>query len=122
MKKFATDDDFDLFLAENSSLDESIAGQPGDELVKRFIGNIQTYEREKSRGKNLPDPIEEIKNVMRRRGLTNNDLKPCVGSSGNVCDILMRRRPLSLRMIRNLHDFLGIPGEILIQPYEYARR
>jgi HTH-type transcriptional regulator/antitoxin HigA len=122
MKKFATDDDFDLFLAENSSLDESIAGQPGDELVERFIGNIQTYEREKSRGKNLPDPIEEIRNVMSRRGLTNNDLKPCVGSSGNVCDILMRRRPLSLRMIRNLHDFLGIPGEILIQPYEYARR
>jgi HTH-type transcriptional regulator/antitoxin HigA len=122
MKKFATDDDFDLFLAENSSLDESIAGQPGDELVERFIGNIQTYEREKSRGKILADPIEEIKNVMSRRGLTNNDLKPCVGSSGNVCDILMRRRPLSLRMIRNLHDFLGIPGEILIQPYEYARR
>lgn len=122
MKKFATDDDFDLFLAENSSLDESIAGQPGDELVKRFIGKIQTYEREKSRGKNLPDPIEEIKNVMRRRGLTNNDLKLCVGSSGNICDILLRRRPLSLRMIRNLHDFLGIPAEILIQPYEYAWR
>ena len=122
MKKFATDDDFDLFLAENSSLDESIAGQPGDELVKRFIGKIQRYEREKSRCKNLPDPVEEIKNVMSRRGLTNNDLKPCVGSSGNVCNILMRRRPLSLRMIRNLHDFLGIPAEILIQPYEYARR
>lgn len=50
----------------------------------------------------LPNLIEEIKNVMRRRGLTNNDLKPCIGSSGNVCDILMRRRPLFLRMIRNL--------------------
>jgi len=122
MKKFTTDDDLDQFLAGNTSLDEANAGQPGDELVERFIGKIQSYERAKSGYKNLPDPIEEIKNVMRRRGLTNNDLKPCVGSSGNVSDVLMRRRPLSLRMIRNLHNFLGIPAEILIQPYEYTRR
>lgn len=122
MKKFTTEDGFDLILAGNSSIDEADAGQPGDELVERFISKIQTCELEKSRYKNLPDPIEEIKTVMRRRGLTNSDLKPCVGSSGNVSDILMRRRPLSLRMIRNLHNFLGIPAEILIQPYEYARR
>ncbi|MBU0966735.1 MAG: transcriptional regulator [Proteobacteria bacterium] len=117
MKKFRTDDDFDLFPAENSSLAEYSAAQPGDELVEKFICKIQTYELAKSRCKNLPDPIEEIKRVMRRKGLTNNDLKPCIGSSGNVCDILMRRRSLSLRMIRNLHNFLGIPAEILIQPY-----
>jgi len=122
MKKFRTDDDFDLLLAEKTSLAESGAARPGDELVEMFICKIQRYELEKSRCGNLPDPIEEIKRVMRRKGLTNNDLKPCLGSSGNVCDILMRRRPLSLRMIRNLHNFLGIPAEILIQPYEYARR
>lgn len=122
MKKFATDDEYELFLAENFSLAGSCAGQPGDELMERFIGKIQTYELEKGRCRNLPDPIEEIQHVMRRRGLTNKDLKPYIGSSGNVSDILMRRRPLSLRMIRNLHDFLGISAEILIQPYEYARR
>jgi len=122
MKKFKTDDDFDLFLPGNSTIDEANAAQPGDELVERFIGKIQTYELAKSGCKNLPDPIEEIKTVMRRRGLTKSDLKPCIGSSGNVSDVLMRRRPLSLRMIRNLHNFLGISAEILIQPYEYARR
>jgi len=122
MKKWIIEDEYDLHLLEKSSPDESFADQLGDELVEKFICKIHTYELEKGKGRNLPDPIEEIKAVMRKRGLTNNDLKPCIGSSGNVCDVLMRRRPLSLRMIRNLHDFLGIPAEILIQPYEHARR
>jgi len=47
MKKFTTDDDLDQFLAGNTSLDEANAGQPGDELVERFIGKIQSYERAK---------------------------------------------------------------------------
>ncbi|MEW6521409.1 MAG: transcriptional regulator [Thermodesulfobacteriota bacterium] len=122
MKKWIIEDEYDLHLLEKSSPDASFADQLGDELVEKFISKIHTYELEKGKGGNLPDPIEEIKKVMRRRGLTNNDLKPCIGSSGNVCDVLMRRRPLSLRMIRNIHDFLGIPAEILIQPYEHARR
>ncbi len=65
----------------------------------------------------LPDPIEIIKKIMQQRGLTNNDLRPYLGSSGNVCDILKKRRPLSLAMIRKLHAGLGIPAHILIQEY-----
>ena len=122
MKKLAVSDDHDLFSAEMSDLNSVIAGEPSDELIERFIGKIQSHEITKNRCRSLPDPIDEIKNVMRRRGLTNNDLKPYIGSSGNVCDVLMRRRPLSLRMIRHLHDFLGISAEILIQPYDYVRR
>jgi HTH-type transcriptional regulator/antitoxin HigA len=66
----------------------------------------------------LPDPIDYLKEVMAQRGLRNKDLKVYIGSSGNVCSVLKRRKPLSLRMIRNLHDYLGIPAEILIQPYD----
>lgn len=65
----------------------------------------------------LPDPITHLKNVMHQRGLRNKDLKVYIGSSGNVCAILKRRQALSLRMIRNLHKYLHIPAEILIQPY-----
>lgn len=68
--------------------------------------------------KNLPDPIDCLKDVMAERGLCNKDLKIYIGSSGNVCSVLKRRKPLSLRMIRNLHKYLGIPAEILIQPYD----
>ncbi|MBS1249196.1 MAG: hypothetical protein MAG431_00769 [Chloroflexi bacterium] len=65
----------------------------------------------------LPDPIEAIKYYMETRGLTRKDLEPYIGTSGRVSEILNRKRSLSLRMIRNLHKGLGIPTEILIQPY-----
>ncbi len=64
------------------------------------------------------DPIDYLKEVMANRGLRNQDLKIYIGSSGNVCSVLKRRKPLTLRMIRNLHDYLDIPAEILIQPYD----
>lgn len=68
--------------------------------------------------KTLPDPIDHLKEIMNQRGLRNKDLKIYIGSSGNVCSVLKRRKPLTLRMIRNLHKYLHIPAEILIQPYD----
>lgn len=122
MKKFAIEDEIERYLVGNPAVKEQRTNSSKDELAEKVISRIQTYELEKIRRNKLPDPIEEIQKVMRRRGLTKNDLKGCIGSSGNVCDVLARRRPLSLKMIRNLHDFLGISAEILIQPYAYARR
>jgi antitoxin component HigA of HigAB toxin-antitoxin module len=34
-----------------------------------------------------------------------------------VAEVLNRRRPLSIEMIRKLHEGLGISAEILIRPY-----
>jgi transcriptional regulator with XRE-family HTH domain len=55
---------------------------------------------------------------MESRGLSRKDLEPFIGSRSRVSDILNRRRPLSLQMIRNLEDGLGIPAGILIQRYD----
>jgi HTH-type transcriptional regulator/antitoxin HigA len=65
-----------------------------------------------------PDPIDYLKKIMEERHLRNRDLKIFMGSSGTVCSVLKRRKPLSLNMIRNLNKYLGIPAEILIQPYD----
>jgi HTH-type transcriptional regulator/antitoxin HigA len=42
------------------------------------------------------------------------DLEPYIGSSGRVSEVLNRKRALSLRMIRRLHDGLNIPYESLL--------
>ena len=39
------------------------------------------------------------------------------GSRARVSEILNRKRPLTMEMIRSLHEGLGIPAEVLIQPY-----
>jgi HTH-type transcriptional regulator/antitoxin HigA len=69
----------------------------------------------------LPDPIEAIEYPMQSRGLVRRDLEPYLGARARVSEILNRRRPLTLRMIRKLQAGLGIPAEILIQPYALAQ-
>jgi len=59
-----------------------------------------------------------IEFVIEQRGLTPTDLIPYLGSRAKVHEILNRRRPLSLAMIRKLQAGLGIRADILIQPYE----
>ncbi|MBB3192625.1 helix-turn-helix domain-containing protein [Halomonas cerina] len=60
------------------------------------------------------DPIEAIKFRMEQQDLTPRDLEPYIGSSGRVSEVLNRKRRLSLRMIRRLHDGLKIPYESLM--------
>lgn len=60
------------------------------------------------------DPIEAIKFRMEQQGLTSRDLEAYIGSSGRVSEVLNRKRSLSLRMVKRLHDGLHIPYESLL--------
>jgi HTH-type transcriptional regulator/antitoxin HigA len=61
-----------------------------------------------------PDPVEAILFAMEQRGLSRRDLEPFIGSRARVAEVLNHKRPLTLAMIRRLHDGLGIPAEALI--------
>ncbi len=61
-----------------------------------------------------PDPVEAIKFRMEQGGLTVKDLEPIIGKSNRIYEVLNRKRPLTLAMIRRLHKSLGIPAEVLI--------
>jgi HTH-type transcriptional regulator/antitoxin HigA len=63
---------------------------------------------------NPPDPIDAVLFRMEQMGLTRRDMERFIGSRGRVSEVLSRRRPLSLAMIRRLHNGLGIPAEVLI--------
>ncbi len=65
-----------------------------------------------------PDPVEAILFIMENTGLTRRDLEPYIGTRARVSEIVNRKRPLSLTMIRKLNKGLGIPAEILVQPYD----
>jgi HTH-type transcriptional regulator/antitoxin HigA len=67
-----------------------------------------------------PDPIAAIEFMMEQKGLTRRDLEPAIGSRGRVSEILTRKRPLTLAMIRELSPLLSLPADVLIPPYELA--
>jgi HTH-type transcriptional regulator/antitoxin HigA len=74
---------------------------------------IEAYEQRVYPLPNL-DPIEAIKFRMEQEGLTSADLLPIFGTRGCVREVLNRRRPLTLDMIRQLHYRLGIPLQSLV--------
>lgn len=61
-----------------------------------------------------PDPVEAIKFRMEQSGLSVKDLEPLIGKSNRVYEVLSGKRPLTLAMIRRLHQSLGIPAKALI--------
>ncbi len=63
----------------------------------------------------LPDPIEAIKFRMDQQGLAAKDLQPMIGGLNRVYEVLNRKRPLSLSMVRRLNATLGISAECLIR-------
>ena len=87
----------------------------GDEL--EILGIlIDQYESEHF-SITLPDPIEAIKFRMEQLGYSQTDLARVVGLKSRASEILNKKRKLSLEMIRQLHDKLNIPTDVLIQAY-----
>lgn len=90
----------------------------GDQLDV-LVTLVEAYET-KHYPLELPDPVEAIKYTMESKGLTVKDLEPMIGRSNRVYEILNRRRPLTLKMIWELHHKLGIPAESLVRPAKKA--
>lgn len=87
----------------------------GDEL--EILGMlIDNYENEKFLI-DFPDPVEAIKFRMEQLGFNQTDLAKVVGLKSRASEILNRKRKLSLEMIRQIHEKLNIPTEVLIQAY-----
>ncbi|MEL5618491.1 transcriptional regulator [Serratia nevei] len=81
------------------------------EILNLLIGHYEN----KNYSLEVPDPIEAIKFRMDQQGLSQADMTQFIGPASKVSEVLNRKRPLSLSMIRRLHDGLGIPADILIQ-------
>ena len=81
------------------------------ELLAKLVDD---YEKEHFKFRK-PDPVEAILFRMEEQGLRQADLAAIVGGKNRASEVLARKRPLTLPMIRALHDKLGIPSELLIR-------
>ena len=88
-------------------------GTPQGDRLDVLTTLIQAYEA-RHFPIDAPDPVEAIKFRMEQQGLSVKDLEPIIGQRNRVYEVLNRKRPLTLAMIRRLHSSLGIPAEVLI--------
>jgi HTH-type transcriptional regulator/antitoxin HigA len=112
--------DYQATLREIESLFKTDPGTPESDRLDVLTTLVEAYEDRNFRIP-LPDPIEAIIYHMESRGLTRRDLEPYIGSRSRVSEILNRKRALSIDMIRKLHGGLGIPADVLIQPYSLVK-
>ena len=116
IKPIKTKKDYTQALQRLQSIFDAKKGsRDGDELEVLSI-LIEKYEDEHF-PVGLPDPVEAIKFRMEQLGYTQTDLAKVVGLKSRASEILSKRRKLSLEMIRELHDKLNIPTDVLIQAY-----
>ena len=116
IKPIKTKKDYQAALSRLENIFDSRSGTAqGDELEVLSI-LIDKYEMEHY-PVGYPDPIEAIKFRMEQMGYNQNDLARVVGLKSRASEILNRKRKLSLEMIRQLHQVLRIPTDVLIQSY-----
>ena len=114
IKPIRSEADYEEVLAEVEQLWGSAPDTPEGGKLEVLFTLIEKYEEEHYPIL-PPDPIDALEYYMESRGLTRRELEVYIGSSGRVSEILSRKRKLSLKMIRNLHNELGIPADVLIQ-------
>ena len=100
-------------LVEIERLWNAKPGTPQYDRLDVLATLVDAYER-KHFPMPAPDPVEAILFRMDQQGLTRKDLEPILGSRARVSEVLNHKRPLTLPMIRALHESLGIPAEFLI--------
>jgi len=98
-------------------LDSTIKkGTPKGDSLELLLLLIEKYEDEHFPIE-APDPIEAIKFRMEQMDMKTKDLETMIGNKSMVSRILNKKRYLTVEMIRNLHDKLNIPTNLLIQKY-----
>lgn len=99
---------------------DAVPGTPLGDRVEILVTLIEAYEA-KHFAIPAPDPIAAIEFMMEQKRLSRRTLEPAIGSRGRVSEVLTRKRPLTLPMVRALSALLDIPSEILIRPYALKR-
>jgi HTH-type transcriptional regulator/antitoxin HigA len=114
IRPIRTEDDYKDALLQIEALMGAQANTPEGDQLDVLATLVEAYDR-KTHPMDLPDPVEAIKFYMEQNAMTPKDLEPVIGRINRVYEILNHTRPLTLKMIRNLHVRFGIPAESLIR-------
>lgn len=120
LKPIRNEADYEAALSEVERLWGAESGSPVGDRLDVLATLIDVYEA-KHYPIDPPDAVEAIRFRMEQQGLTRKDLEPMIGPRNRVADVLNRKRGLSIEMIRQLHDRLGISAEVLIRPSRFDK-
>lgn len=112
-----TESAYQAALNEIEELMEALPDTPAGDRLDILTTLVEAYES-RHYPIEAPDPIEAILHRMEALGIGRKDLEKMVGTRGRVSEILNRKRPLTINMIRLLSEKMHISANILIKPYQ----
>jgi HTH-type transcriptional regulator/antitoxin HigA len=121
IKPIRSESDYERALRRVEELWDSPKGSAESDELDILATLIEAYEQEHYPIE-LPDPIEAIKFRLEQKGKDSSALIGVIGQRTRVYEVMQGKRPLSLNMIRNLHQEFDIPAEVLIQPARRKRK
>jgi HTH-type transcriptional regulator / antitoxin HigA len=120
IRPIKTHRDYRRVLKEIEGLMNAKRSTPEGDRLDVLVTLVEAWEA-KHYPLDLPDAVQAIKHHMDQQGLSPRDLVPYIGSRNRVYEVLSRKRPLTLPMVRRLHAGLGIPAESLIKERRSTR-
>ncbi len=100
-------------MAQLAARDPDLKSKDGGQL-ELLAKLIEDYEKERFKFRK-PEPVEAIVFRMEQQGLRQKDIAALLGGKNRASEVLAKKRPLTLPMIRAIHEKLDIPAELLIQ-------
>lgn len=110
-----TDSEYRAYLAEVDRLVDidPAPESPDGARLELLALLVENYEQQRFVFEK-PDPVEAILFRMTEQGLRQTDLVPYFGSRSRVSEVLGHKRPLTVQMIRDISNGLGIPTDVLV--------
>jgi len=121
IKPVRTDADHERALREIERLWGAPRGTADGDTLDVLLTLVNAYEEHRWPVE-LPDPIAAIRFRLEQQGKDARALVGLIGTRSRVYEVMRGHRPLSIRMIRVLHEKLGIPAEVLIRTVKRPRR
>ena len=116
IKPIKSEADYDAALTAIDRLMGATPGTPEGDELDILVTLVEAYEAAHW-AIEAPDPISAIEHVMEARGLRQKDLAAVIGSQPRASEVLNRRRPLTLPMIRALSAQWNLPADLLVHEY-----
>jgi len=120
LKLIKTEEDYNQALTRLDEIFHSVPGTKENEELEILVMLIEKYEDLTVGEFPDPDPIEAIKFRMEQMEINQKELAKIIGLKSRASEILSKKRPMSINIIRKISKALSIPADILIQPYKTA--
>lgn len=120
IRPIKTDEDHSAALAEIEMLWGATDGTAEGDRLDVLATLVESYEDTRWPLDDL-DPVEAIEAAMAHDGHSRRDLAGLIGES-RASEVLRRKRPLTLGMIRKISAEWRVPERVLVRDYPLTAR